>query len=95
MYKKKKKKTQKTVSKKKLGERKTLEQMIMEDGLSKASDQPNYLTMRVKPSKYPPRQFCCICGFFSKYTCIRCGERSCCKKCFTVHKDVRCLKFAD
>ena len=28
---------------------------------------PNYLSVAAKPSKYPPRFFCSVCGFWSKY----------------------------
>ena len=28
---------------------------------------PNYLSVAAKPSKFPPRFFCSVCGYNSKY----------------------------
>lgn len=51
-----------------LGKRKTVEQILYENGYSADSKWPNYLTMMAKPSAYPRRTFCCICGKVNKYT---------------------------
>jgi zinc finger HIT domain-containing protein 1 len=29
----------------------------------------------------------------SRYTCVRCGSKYCCRKCYAVHTETRCLKF--
>ncbi|PNH02833.1 Zinc finger HIT domain-containing protein 1 [Tetrabaena socialis] len=56
--------------------------------------KPNYLTAAAGPSKTSaPRKFCSVCGNSSGYTCARCGSRYCCRKCYTVHTETRCLKF--
>lgn len=55
--------------------------------------ETNYVTARVPPSRYPPRHFCAVCGFPSNYTCVQCGARYCCIKCFGIHKGTRCSKF--
>ncbi|KHN74948.1 Zinc finger HIT domain-containing protein 1 [Toxocara canis] len=46
-----------------------------------------YSAARAPPSRYPPRRFCAVCGFFSNYTCIRCGARYCSVKCRDLHND--------
>uniref|UniRef100_A0A0R3S1C7 HIT-type domain-containing protein n=1 Tax=Elaeophora elaphi TaxID=1147741 RepID=A0A0R3S1C7_9BILA len=48
-----------------------------------------YNAARAPPSCIPPRQFCSACGFFSKYTCIRCGVRYCSIICRDLHADTR------
>lgn len=84
-----KKKKNNKPNKKQFLPRKPLQQLLSEE------TTPNYLTMQVRPSKYPRRRFCCICGHFAKYTCTRCSERSCSRRCYGVHRDIRCLRFAD
>eukprot|EP00741_Cyanophora_paradoxa_P019178 tig00021123_g18516.t1 len=75
---------------------KKLEQIIKEANLEGCpSHIPTYLTAAVKPSRYPARHFCHVCGFFSNYTCTRCGMRYCSARCLGQHKETRCLKFAD
>mmetsp|Transcript_4499 Transcript_4499/g.6756 ORF Transcript_4499/g.6756 Transcript_4499/m.6756 type:complete len:135 (-) Transcript_4499:31-435(-) len=54
---------------------------------------PTYLRCTAQPSKRPPRLFCSVCGQHSKYTCTRCGSRSCSIACQQTHKDTRCLKW--
>ena len=56
---------------------------------------PNYLSVVAKPSKFPPRFFCSVCGFWAKYSCTRCGLRYCSMKCQETHKETRCIKFAE
>ncbi|VDO07684.1 unnamed protein product [Brugia timori] len=48
-----------------------------------------YNAARAPPSCIPPRQFCAACGFFSKYTCLRCGVRYCSISCRDLHNDTR------
>ena len=38
-------------------------------------DPPNYLSAQAAPSTKPKRNFCAVCGFPSKYTCVVCGAR--------------------
>ncbi|VDM49758.1 unnamed protein product [Toxocara canis] len=52
-----------------------------------------YSAARAPPSRYPPRRFCAVCGFFSNYTCIRCGARYCSVKCRDLHNDTRLTQF--
>ncbi|KAI7902584.1 uncharacterized protein BX663DRAFT_551995 [Cokeromyces recurvatus] len=52
-----------------------------------------YQTCQVKPSIYPARNFCSVCGFPSHYTCLRCGMKYCSTKCLTTHTETRCLKW--
>lgn len=87
-------------NKKKKRPRLTIEEIIIADvknikGLTVNDTNPNMLNTIAKASKYPRRYFCSVCGFEFKYTCLRCGEKFCCKKCGIIHKETRCLKFAD
>lgn len=53
-----------------------------------------YLTASAGPSTCSAaRKFCSVCGNVSGYTCARCGSRYCCRKCYGVHTETRCLKF--
>mmetsp|Transcript_13018 Transcript_13018/g.24181 ORF Transcript_13018/g.24181 Transcript_13018/m.24181 type:complete len:158 (+) Transcript_13018:2591-3064(+) len=72
--------------------RKPLDILVAEDA---ASGLPNFTSMTVAKSRYPRRHFCSICGYLSKYTCVRCGQRFCKKSCALVHRETQCLKFAD
>ena len=55
---------------------------------------PTYLTAQVgPPATTAARKFCSVCGDASKYTCVRCGSRFCCNRCYAVHTETRCLKF--
>ena len=98
--KKKRKKNLNSQPKKKKKIRLSFEEILIRDvktiqNISKNDLFPNFLTMTADESRYPRRFFCCVCGFLSKYTCIRCGERFCSKKCGVLHKETQCLKFAD
>jgi zinc finger HIT domain-containing protein 1 len=71
-----------------------LKKTLKEEGLENPDlDYPNFINARVEPPKYPGRKFCSICGNTSVYTCPRCGQRYCSRKCHDVHKDVMCLRF--
>eukprot|EP00743_Colponemidia_sp_Colp-15_P006890 GILK01007437.1.p1 GENE.GILK01007437.1~~GILK01007437.1.p1 ORF type:complete len:186 (-),score=17.46 GILK01007437.1:154-681(-) len=77
-------------------EKKTLATVLMEGGYeSYPPGIPNYLSIAASRSKFPPRQLCSVCGFISAYHCVRCGMRYCCIRCQNVHRETRCLKFAD
>lgn len=55
---------------------------------------PSYLTASTAPSAISaPRKFCTVCGNLSSYKCTRCGNRYCCRKCYALHVETRCLKF--
>lgn len=54
----------------------------------------NYLSIQSEPSLLPVRHFCSVCGQNGRYSCTRCGMRTCCVKCFDSHKETRCLKFS-
>jgi len=65
-------------------------QQLLEDMQTEA---PNYNTARVRPSKRPPRRICAVCGFKAIYTCVACGTRFCCVRCYRTHQETRCLKW--
>jgi len=53
---------------------------------------PNYLSACASPSSLPSRHFCSVCGQPGRYSCGRCGMRSCSTACTEHHKETRCLK---
>mmetsp|Transcript_2305 Transcript_2305/g.3494 ORF Transcript_2305/g.3494 Transcript_2305/m.3494 type:complete len:175 (-) Transcript_2305:338-862(-) len=72
---------------------KTLARLLEEANLSTAPGNINYLTAAAgPPTTSSPRKFCSVCGALSKYTCVRCSSKYCCRKCFTIHSETRCLK---
>lgn len=73
--------------------RKTIPQMIEEDFQKRDDGRCEYAVSHVPPSNYPPRHFCNVCGFTASYTCVKCGVRYCCIKCYATHQDTRCLKW--
>jgi len=70
-----------------------LKKLIKEEGLDEPSKFINFVNCKSKPSLYPKKKFCSICGNFAKYHCPRCGEPYCSLKCHKTHKEVLCLKF--
>jgi zinc finger HIT domain-containing protein 1 len=73
--------------------RKNFGALLEEDVNLYRKDEPNYVTAKAGPSRYPPRHFCAVCGDFGGYTCVTCGMRYCSVKCLQTHKETRCLKF--
>uniref|UniRef100_A0A914CF70 HIT-type domain-containing protein n=1 Tax=Acrobeloides nanus TaxID=290746 RepID=A0A914CF70_9BILA len=76
--------------------RKTFTDLLDEHMKNKALDQETrmaYENAAAPPSNLPQRKFCAVCGFHSKYTCIRCGSRYCSIPCRDTHNDTRCLKW--
>lgn len=46
------------------------------------------------PASAPPaRVFCQTCGYWGRFKCLKCGERTCSMECEAVHVADRCLKF--
>jgi zinc finger HIT domain-containing protein 1 len=68
--------------------------IVEEDYETDETAIPNYLTAKARPSRYPTRQFCTVCGYASTYSCQRCGMRYCGLECLTAHQETRCLKFS-
>lgn len=72
--------------------------------MKEASGLPNYVSVASKPSKYPARQFCSICGypfplrhdFFNArnracYKCKTCGSLYCSYLCKKSHEETKCV----
>ncbi|XP_064394091.1 zinc finger HIT domain-containing protein 1-like isoform X2 [Halichondria panicea] len=89
---KKKKKTRTNADHFKQRFRKTF-QSLLEEVPPETYQKPSFVTAAAPPSKLPPRHFCAVCGFFSKYRCVTCGARYCSVRCLGTHKDTRCLKW--
>ncbi len=68
---------------------------LLEEEASANPDPPNYLSAQAPApdEKRPPRHFCAVCGFFSRYCCVVCGARYCSIQCQETHNETRCLKW--
>ncbi|EPQ31855.1 uncharacterized protein PFL1_00054 [Pseudozyma flocculosa PF-1] len=55
-----------------------------------SSSGPNYLSAAARPSRYPSRPLCSICGYWGSVACTRCGERYCSRSCGQTHDETRC-----
>ncbi|ORZ02606.1 hypothetical protein BCR43DRAFT_481816 [Syncephalastrum racemosum] len=68
--------------------------ILLEDTRAEIDNSlPSYFSCAAKPSRYPPRNFCSVCGFSSHYKCVRCGMKYCSRRCLTTHEETRCLKW--
>jgi zinc finger HIT domain-containing protein 1 len=38
-------------------------------------------------SRYPPREFCAICGYWGRVRCMKCGTRVCALDCLETHRE--------
>lgn len=51
----------------------------------------NYLQARgawgEDDSRYPPRSFCEVCGYWGRVRCMKCGTRVCALDCLDVHRE--------
>jgi zinc finger HIT domain-containing protein 1 len=72
-------------------DRKSVDDLLI-DEKAKAGD--TFISVLVKPSKYPSMRLCSVCLEISKYTCIKCGLRYCCLACQKTHSETKCLKFS-
>jgi len=55
----------------------------------------SYNASRAAPphESQPPRNFCCMCGYWGKIRCKNCHVRTCGLDCYRVHEDSRCGAF--
>ncbi|GMT33546.1 hypothetical protein PFISCL1PPCAC_24843, partial [Pristionchus fissidentatus] len=76
--------------------RKNFMQLLEEENTSN-KDRPlehgAYANASAPPSMKPPRKSCAVCGFTSKYNCVRCGTRFCCIRCRDIHNETRCMRW--
>ncbi|KAI8816068.1 uncharacterized protein EV422DRAFT_501687, partial [Fimicolochytrium jonesii] len=71
-------------------QKKNFATLLMDSGIEAIPPPiPTYLTVSAKPSVKPPRKFCSVCGYFSKYTCMRCGMQYCSITCRDAHTETR------
>lgn len=73
--------------------RKNFLQLLEEEKQIQNTEEPSYCKAQVPRSKMPDRRFCAVCGFPSTYTCVSCGTRFCCVRCYKIHQETRCLKW--
>jgi zinc finger HIT domain-containing protein 1 len=74
--------------------------MILMDEPLSLPDADTYHSVMAPPASkcsgiYPPLKLCSVCSFLSPYKCVRCGLNYCSLHCMNIHKDTKCLKFAD
>jgi len=78
---------------------KTIETILMDEPLSLPHADTFHSVWAPPASKIPgtrpPWKLCSVCSNFGAYTCVRCGSCFCCINCMNIHKDTKCLKFAD
>lgn len=68
-----------------LGSKKTIAN-VFDDDLNGAE---SYMALAAKPSIYPAKKLCGVCGYLAKITCMRCGAKHCSLQCDKLHSD-RC-----
>uniref|UniRef100_A0A0N5AIZ5 HIT-type domain-containing protein n=1 Tax=Syphacia muris TaxID=451379 RepID=A0A0N5AIZ5_9BILA len=76
--------------------RKNFVALMDEETLARFGDgtgREAYVNAQAPESVLPPRRFCTACGFYSKYTCQKCGAKYCSIRCRDLHEDTRCLKW--
>lgn len=73
--------------------KRSFQALIEELNTEVKDNQPSYLKAVARPSQFPGRKFCSVCGFISDYTCISCGIRYCSVSCLKTHQDTRCMKW--
>ena len=79
--------------------RRTIEMVLMEEPAS-LPNQDTFISVEVPPASKvpgsrPPYKLCSVCSYPSAYKCVRCGSNFCSLQCNGVHRDTKCLKFAD
>jgi zinc finger HIT domain-containing protein 1 len=79
--------------------RRTIEMVLMDEPAALA-DRDTFLSIEAPPaSKFsnirPPLRLCSVCSYISTYKCLRCGTNFCSLPCNAIHRDTKCLKFAD
>lgn len=79
--------------------RRTIEMVLMEEPAS-LPNQDTFLSVEVPsasktPGARPPHKLCSVCSYPSAYKCVRCGSNFCSLQCNGIHRETKCLKFAD
>lgn len=79
--------------------RRTIEMVLMDEPAS-LPDKDTFLSIEVPPASkfphiYPPLRLCSVCSYLSAYKCLRCGSNFCSTGCNSIHRETKCLKFAD
>jgi zinc finger HIT domain-containing protein 1 len=79
--------------------RRTIEMVLMDEPLT-SSDKDTFLTIEAPPASKlpglrPAYKLCSVCAYPSPYKCLRCGSNFCSLQCNSIHRDTKCLKFAD
>lgn len=71
-------------------ERRSLDELLADE---KVKQGDTFLSILVKPSKYPSPTLCSVCLQTSKYKCMRCSLRYCSPACLKIHSETKCVKF--
>ena len=66
--------------------------VVFQDKSSKEIEgKPSYVSAASKPSRYPARKFCSICGNVALYKCLLCGSIYCSYECKKCHEETKCI----
>ncbi|KAK9453343.1 hypothetical protein V1511DRAFT_512976 [Dipodascopsis uninucleata] len=71
-----------------LASKKTITNLFDED----EAGANEYYATAARPSTYPSRALCSVCGYWGDITCMRCKARYCSLPCEATHRETRCLK---
>ncbi|KAL9940059.1 hypothetical protein V8E36_000764 [Tilletia maclaganii] len=52
--------------------------------------KPNYFSAQAAPSRHASQSMCSVCGYWGAYSCVRCEEKYCSRKCGATHESARC-----
>jgi zinc finger HIT domain-containing protein 1 len=79
--------------------RRTIEMVLMDEPAF-SKDRDTFVSIEAPPASStvgvrPPLKLCSVCSYISTYKCLRCGSNFCSLECNSIHKDTKCLKFAD
>lgn len=69
-----------------------LEESGLLEGGARAAPAPNWLSCAARAPVRPRRWFCAMCGAPGVYQCPVCRARTCSRRCYDAHREVRCLK---
>ena len=79
--------------------RRTIEMVLMDEPAS-LPNKDTFVSVEAPPASRtpgarPPYKLCSVCSYLGAYKCVRCGSNFCSIECNSIHRETKCLKFAD
>lgn len=79
--------------------RRTIEMVLMDEPRS-LPHRDTFISIEAPPaskvpSARPAFKLCSVCSYMAPYKCVRCGCSFCSLACNSIHRETKCLKFAD